>query len=275
MATSRIPVGVAVAASIAAVCVGIRGVAGMDDMGNFEATAIDALGFEGLLALAAFAGAAFAPAGTATRLALRPGRLGSGPLLLLVVGTLGASLALDGLLDWTGLKRESALAGFEQLIAGVRGPSLLLALVAFAVAPGVSEELLCRGLIQQGLVRRLGAVPGILLASAAFGALHKDPIHAVFAAALGLYLGLVCHLAGSVRASIVCHTANNVLAVLSGALVPDFDAGGVLAVAGGAVVAIGAAWAVWRRCGGPEVVPGGPGGNPAGDGLRGALAPPP
>jgi membrane protease YdiL (CAAX protease family) len=247
----------------------------MYDLNSLQIAASGALGFASLFALVAMAGAAFAPAGTSARLGLGPGRLGSGPLALLVVGTLAASLALDGLLDLTGLKPESALADFEQLLAGARGSSLLLAVVAFALAPGICEELLCRGLIQRGLVQRLGSVPGILVASAAFGALHVDPIHAVFAAALGLYLGIVCHLAGSVRASIVCHTANNLVAVLSGALAPDFDVGGIPAVAGGGTVAIGIAWAVWARSGGPPDVaaPYSPG-HPLEDVGR-ALRPPP
>ena len=65
--------------------------------------------------------------------------------------------------------------------------------------------------MQRGLVRRFGAPVGIPLASAIFGALHVEPIHAAAAAALGLYLGLASHLAGGVRASIACHTVNNLV----------------------------------------------------------------
>ena len=105
--------------------------------------------------------------------------------------------------------------------------------------------------MQRGLVRRLGAPVGILLASAIFGALHVDPIHAASAAALGLYLGIASHLAGGIRASIACHTVNNLVALGTGAFLPGLDAGGLPAVGAGGVTALGALWLVWRLAGSP------------------------
>ena len=67
---------------------------------------------------------------------------------------------------------------------------------------------------------RYGPIPAILLASVFFGALHVDPIHSVFAAILGLYLGAIAYLAGSVRASMGCHVVNNTAAVLGAAVTP-------------------------------------------------------
>jgi len=219
------------------------------DQSTFEAMAGSGLGFEIFLGVLAFAGAALSPEAAWKRLGLRPGRLSRAQIVLLIVGTLGASAALDGLLDLTQLRERSALGEFERLIAGVRGRALLLSILAFGLAPGVSEELLCRGLLQRGFVRRLNAPLGILLASAIFGALHVDPIHAMFAAALGLYLGIASHLAGGIRASIACHTVNNLVALGTGAFLPELDAGGLPAVGAGAGVAAGrlAATALRRR----------------------------
>jgi membrane protease YdiL (CAAX protease family) len=222
-----------------------------EDPSSLEAMAGNALGFEIFLGILAFAGAAFSPRSAWERLGLRRGRLSPGLLALLILGTLGASLALDGLLDLTELKEHSTLGEFADRIAGIRGPTLLLSVLAFGLAPGVSEELLCRGLVQRGLVRRLDPPVGILLASVIFGALHVDPIHAAFAAALGLYLGIASHLAGGIRASITCHTVNNLVALGTGAFLPGLDAGGVAAVGAGAVTALGALWLVWRLAGSP------------------------
>jgi len=216
-----------------------------------ETTAGSALGIEIFLGLLAIAGATLAPEGTWRRLGLRPGRLSPAQTLVLIAGTLGASAALDGMLDVTQLREQSALGEFEHLIAGARGRPLLLACLAFALAPGVAEELLCRGLVQRGLVRRLGAAPGILLASAVFGALHVDPIHALFAAMLGLYLGVASHLAAGIRTSMACHIVNNLVALGTGAFLPWLDAGGLPAVGAGGAVATGALWLVWRQVGLP------------------------
>jgi membrane protease YdiL (CAAX protease family) len=220
-----------------------------EEQGALEALAGTSVGFELFLGILAFAGAAFLPGRATERLGLRPGRLSAAQTLLLVLGTLGVSLALDGLLDLAQLKQHSSLGEFEGLIDGARGRAFFLAVLGFALAPGISEELLCRGLLQRAFVSRLGAIPGILLASAIFGVLHMDPIHAAFAVPLGLYLGIACHLAGEIRTPIACHTVNNLVAVGTGAFLPELDAGGLPAVGAGGVTAVGALWLVWRQVG--------------------------
>jgi membrane protease YdiL (CAAX protease family) len=199
------------------------------------------LSFEIFLGALAVAVALFSANGVTHRLGLTRGRLSTAQTLVLVVGTLGISAALDALLDLSQLREYSSLAEFEHLVSGIRGRELLVASVAFVFAPGIAEELLCRGLLQRGLVRRLGAPLGILLASLVFGVLHIDPIHAVFASALGLYLGAICQLANGIRAAIACHIANNGVALLSAALFPEpwMEASWTVFVLGGAV-ALGA-----------------------------------
>lgn len=241
---------------------------GPHESSEFEWIAIQGLWVEGVLALIAFGGALLLPGSATRRLGLGPGRLGAAQVAVLVIGTLAASFALDGLLDLTQWKAHSALAEFEALLEGVRGRALAVGLLAFALMPGVAEELLCRGLLQRSLVARLGPAPGIAIASLVFGALHFDPVHALFAAPLGLYLGLVCWLAGGIRAAIVCHIANNVTALLAGALLPGADAPALPAVlAGATVAAVAMAW-VWRAVGAPPA-----GGLP--DGEPGPQAQPP
>lgn len=202
--------------------------------------------FEIFLGALAVAGALISPGGVARRLGLTRGRLSAAHTLILVVGTLGISAALDALLDLSQLREHSSLAEFEHLVSGIHGRELLCAFLAFVFAPGIAEEFLCRGLLQRGLVRRLGAPLGILLASLVFGALHIDPVHAAFAGALGLYLGAVCQLANGIRAAIACHIANNGVALLSAAMFPQpwIEASWVVFFLGVAV-ALGALW--WVR----------------------------
>lgn len=251
MGSRRVPLAIALAAVAVASGAVTCGLLSSGDQSELETMAGHGLGFEIFLGILAFAGAALSPGSAWERLGLRPGRLSAGQTVLLVLGTLGASLALDGLLDLTGLKEQGSLGEFTRLIAGIRGRALLLSLLAFGLAPGISEELLCRGLLQRGLVRRLGAPVGILLASAIFGALHVDPIHAASAVALGLYLGIASHLAGGIRASIACHIVNNLVALGTGTFLPGADAGGLPAIGAGGGTALVALWLVWRLAGSP------------------------
>ena len=206
--------------------------------GRAEEMALGGIGFELFLGLIALAGATLSPGPIARRLGLGRGRQGPGLLALLVLGTIALSHALDTVIDLSGLGDQGSLAELDSALRGVRGHALWLALVGLGLAPGLAEELLCRGLVQRGLAPRLGAPAAVVLAALFFGALHVDPVHAAFAAVLGLYLGTVAHLAGSVRPAIVCHAANNLCAVLAAAFLPD------LSTAPAASIALGAGFAL-------------------------------
>jgi len=181
----------------------------------------ETLGFESCLALLALAFAAPSRRGIRDRLWLGRGALGWRSLALLVLGTLAWSHALDGVYRLVAPTDRGALFQFESELAGVRGAALGIALLSFALLPGISEELFFRGLVQRGLQARLGPIASIALASLCFGALHLDPIHAALAALLGVYLGAGAYLAGSVRASMACHIANNAAAILGAAAAPE------------------------------------------------------
>lgn len=236
-----------------------------------EEVTLAAFGLQVSLALLAVAGATLSRAPLWERLGLGPSRLTGGAVALLVVGILGLSLALDGVLELSGLREQSALSEFEAHLRGIRGRTLLLALLGIGLAPGVAEELLCRGLVQRGLEGRLGAPAAIAVSACAFGALHIEAVHGVFAAALGLYLGAAAYLAGSVRAAIACHAANNLAAVVLTAWDPERMPPAPLAVPVGMSLAVGCLWAVWRRARHPRAAAGRDEG-PEGVGEPGARA---
>jgi membrane protease YdiL (CAAX protease family) len=157
------------------------------------------------------------------------------------------SHGLDGLLELSGLRERSALADFDAALAGAGGSAFWLALLGIGLAPGVGEELLCRGLVQKGIEPLLGPGRAVVAAALVFGALHGDPIHGASAAILGLYLGTVVVLAGSVRAAILCHTVNNLVAVTTAARLPEAHVPGLASAVIGFAVAAGCLWAVQRR----------------------------
>jgi membrane protease YdiL (CAAX protease family) len=202
--------------------------------------ALAGLGIETGLVSIAVAGALLTSWPLRDSLGLRRSQLSRRRLVLLIIGTLALSHALDCLLGLSGLREHSTLEAFEQTLAGTRGLDLALALVAMAMAPALGEELLCRGWIQRGLAPHLGSVRAVFVAALIFGLLHLDPVHALFAIFLGLYLGTIACWAGSTWPSILCHGLNNLLAVLFAAGFAGAPPQGVPGVVVGLALAVGA-----------------------------------
>ena len=152
------------------------------------------------------------------RLGLGPGRLSALQVGGLALGTVALSHGVDAVLQMTQLREGTVMAELDQALAGVRGRALALSVLCLGLAPPVAEEMLCRGLVQRGLEPRLGPGLAVVFAALFFGALHRDPVHAAAVLPLGLYLGAAAWLAGSIRAAIACHLANNLTALLGVAL---------------------------------------------------------
>ena len=90
---------------------------------------------------------------------------------------------------------------------------LMIGLIGTTLAP-VCEEIVFRGFLQPLLVRSLGAVPGILLAAAAFGLMHLQEYgyswrHALLISAAGAAFGWMRQRTGSTQAAAVMHAAYN------------------------------------------------------------------
>lgn len=86
-------------------------------------------------------------------------------------------------------------------------------LTAVVAAP-VLEEFLFRGIIQKNLVRRVGPLGGIAIGALIFGAIHVIPQQVVYAGCLGLILGSIYYLTGSLNSAIAVHFVNNGLTSL-------------------------------------------------------------
>jgi membrane protease YdiL (CAAX protease family) len=164
------------------------------------------------LGIARLAGPARLPEG----LRLGPSRLGLGALATLVVGFVAVSHGLSLMIAWLELRDTGALREIDRLVESARRtpPGLGLVLLGLGIAPAIGEELLCRGLVQQGVRSRLGPILAVVLSALFFGLLHYDRVQGPAAVVLGLYLGSTTEIAGSVRAAALCHAANNILGVL-------------------------------------------------------------
>jgi membrane protease YdiL (CAAX protease family) len=92
-----------------------------------------------------------------------------------------------------------------------------LALLAFAA--GVGEELLFRGLIQDGLAMTIGVpngfIAGLVVSSVIFGLCHSiTPSYFVLATIMGAYLGLLFWWTDNLLAPIVTHALYDFVAIV-------------------------------------------------------------
>jgi len=88
----------------------------------------------------------------------------------------------------------------------------LIDLAGIALLAGLGEELLFRGLLQQGLAHAIGGVAGLwiglLLASTLFGLLHwVTATYALLAGMIGLYFGALWLVSGNLLLPIIAHAA--------------------------------------------------------------------
>ncbi|MCA1686202.1 MAG: CPBP family intramembrane metalloprotease [Planctomycetia bacterium] len=97
-------------------------------------------------------------------------------------------------------------------LAGCGWPDLAL----IAVAAGVGEEMLFRGVIQGALARPLGPIAAVAAAGAVFGLFHPvSTAYVVVAGLLGAYLGLVWLATGNLLAAMVAHAVYDFVALLA------------------------------------------------------------
>lgn len=91
-----------------------------------------------------------------------------------------------------------------------------LLFVAIAVIAPLLEELLFRGLLQNAFARKLPIWAAIALSALVFGAMHMDFYAMPPLMLMGAIFGVIYHLTGSLRVTIVLHMINNAAALALG-----------------------------------------------------------
>jgi membrane protease YdiL (CAAX protease family) len=147
------------------------------------------------------------------RLGLVPNRLRWAGIGLAVLGFLALSISADAVLRLLELRDVGPLRRLDEMAGQQTGGNALGAFAILGLLPALTEELLFRGFIQRILTERLGAVLGITGAAAFFGLAHADPVHSSAAFVLGLFLGTLAFISGSVGPAMLCHGLNNLLSV--------------------------------------------------------------
>ncbi len=134
-------------------------------------------------------------------------------------GTLGLGLAASQVLLWLMqwlVQTEGLLQSryMELLQAATRTFSPILLLIA-TMLPALPEELVFRGVIQQGLERRYSAPFAIGVASVVFALFHMDPLQVIIVLPISLFWGWVVWRAQSVLPSLIAHAVQNGVTALS------------------------------------------------------------
>ncbi|GAC1316359.1 MAG: hypothetical protein NVSMB12_13040 [Acidimicrobiales bacterium] len=111
--------------------------------------------------------------------------------------------------------------GTDKLAGHGLGLGFVVFAVAVAIGAPIVEELFFRGLVQPGLQRRAGGLPGLLLTAALFGLLHvgDNPIEAALPLAVfGVVVGALAWRTGRLGPGIVAHVTFNGITVVALAL---------------------------------------------------------
>lgn len=89
-----------------------------------------------------------------------------------------------------------------------------LALLTTGILAPIVEEIAFRRGIQKAVTDKFGSVAGIAVASIAFGVMHGNLFQGIFAALMGIILGIVYDKTGNLWYTTIIHIVNNSAAVL-------------------------------------------------------------
>ncbi len=133
-----------------------------------------------------------------------------GSALLAIAGTLlvanGVAMTAEYLPGYEGfaeMMKDALVPGFGMLLAVV------------VVAP-IFEEMLLRGLIERGFLRKTTPLKAILFSGIIFGVMHLHPVHIFFASLMGFCLGYVYYRTRSLGLVILIHFINNAVSYYFG-----------------------------------------------------------
>lgn len=106
--------------------------------------------------------------------------------------------------------RDSQIAAFRE-IGFIFTPTRILLI---ALAAGVSEEILFRGVLQDAAAKHLPIALAILAPNVIFGLMHaRTALYALIAGTVGVWLGVVYWLTGNLLAPIIAHALYDVIAL--------------------------------------------------------------
>ncbi|WP_333819033.1 CPBP family intramembrane glutamic endopeptidase [Ohtaekwangia sp.] len=93
--------------------------------------------------------------------------------------------------------------------------NVVLSFISLTIAAPIMEELIFRGIMLDGLLKRYSPVKSIVVSSALFGIVHLNPWQFVGALIVGIFSGWVYYKTKHLTLSILIHASNNLIAFVS------------------------------------------------------------
>jgi uncharacterized protein len=138
-----------------------------------------------------------------------------GSLLWGIAAAVPLLLALSWMLTSKIGSVRRLVALVENQLGAVLARCSILELATLAAVAGGCEEILFRGVIQEGLARAIPELWALLATSVLFGVVHfASRGYALFAGVMGLYLGSLFLVQGSLLAPIVAHSFYDFIALV-------------------------------------------------------------
>lgn len=163
------------------------------------------------------------PDGWLARVRWEASRLHLGRVVLAWLGTLATGSLATYILE--PLRQASdILTRFAEVARNASPVLFAMLLLVGAIAPGIAEELMFRGLLQTRFIQRWGPVAGIATTALLFGAYHFDIRQGLAAMAMGWWIGWLAWRDGSIVNVAFGHMLNNGTAFLLSRFTPQVEA---------------------------------------------------
>lgn len=135
------------------------------------------------------------------------------PKILVYLGLVGVAIAFGVTGPLTSLIPMNDFV--KDLVLQIAQYDGVWGFLAIVIAAPVLEELIFRGIILDGFLKRYSPVKSILVSSALFGIFHMNPWQFITAMLLGSFIGWVYYRTRSVGSAIFIHMINNFAAFAS------------------------------------------------------------
>ena len=152
-----------------------------------------------------------------------PRHLVYGAILVVVVQPVIIYLGyLNSLLPIPEIFSEMQMSQYEMIENFLTSEGVLLfGLFHIALVPSLCEEVLFRGYILRAFEKSWGVIAGVIVSGIIFGMFHLQLGNILPLATLGILLGLMTWLSGSIWPAVLAHFINNGSAVVLGVNFPE------------------------------------------------------
>ncbi len=137
----------------------------------------------------------------------------STPKIVILVSIGALSLQLGVLSPLTSLIPMPDI--FKQVILQLGTMNGVFGFLTLVIAAPIFEELIFRGVILDGLLKRYSPVKSILISSLLFGIVHLNPWQFIGAMGIGAFMGWVYYKTQNLSLCILIHFANNLFAFIT------------------------------------------------------------